>query len=83
MVCFQAAEPSSAGDQAQGHVTAPAPLQYTGPDEHILHELDLVKAKACLTRVCAVFPSSSFIGLKRKRCKLCIMPKFETVEGAP
>ncbi|KAL3158372.1 High mobility group [Trebouxia sp. C0009 RCD-2024] len=46
----QAAEPSSAADGAQGHVAPPATVQYTGPDEHILHELDLVKAKACLAR---------------------------------
>lgn len=46
----QAAEPISAGDGGQA---PPATFQYTGPDDHILHELDLVRAKACLTRVCA------------------------------
>ncbi|KAL3140499.1 hypothetical protein ABBQ32_005085 [Trebouxia sp. C0010 RCD-2024] len=46
----QAAEPSSAADKTQAHAAPPATVQYTGPDEHILHELDLVKAKACLAR---------------------------------
>lgn len=54
----QEAEPSGAADTAQAAAPAPTPapapvtMHYTmGPDEHILQELDLAKAKPALTRV--------------------------------
>ena len=60
MACLQAvqphaAEPSSAA--VAGHaatpIAAPVTLHYSmGPDEQLLQELDLTKAKAALTRVC-------------------------------
>ena len=52
-----AEEPSGAAEPAQAVASpaSPALVHYTmGPDEHILQELDLTKAKACLARVCNI-----------------------------
>ena len=64
MACWQAAqpqaaEPSGGADNAQAPAAAGEGVHYTvGPDEHILQELDLAKAKPCLTRVCTTLSVS-------------------------
>ena len=57
MACLQAAqpqpaEPSGPADNAWTDTSAEAVHNAVSPDEHILQELDLAKAKPCLTRVC-------------------------------
>lgn len=52
----EAAEPSTAADASVMPAPAAAPAHVTvhysmGPDEGLLQELDLAKAKPCLTRV--------------------------------
>ena len=55
----QAAEPSGLADSAQANTSAEAVHNAVGPDEHILQELDLAKAKPCLTRVCSALCAST------------------------
>ena len=57
MTCLQAAQPEAAqpkgpADNAQASASAEAVHNAISPDEQILQELDLAKAKPCLTRVC-------------------------------
>lgn len=47
----QAAEPSGPANNSQANTSAETVHNSVGPDEQILQELDLAKAKPCLTRV--------------------------------
>ena len=47
-----------------GAAAAPETVHYTmGPDEEVLQELDLAKAKSCLTRVIPHVPLLDFVCL--------------------